>query len=193
VHRLLIVFFFLAVLCSWPVAGLQAQEKPESSGYLLGDETKVEMIVHIWGEVRRPGEYRVTYDTDLLELISKAEGPTSNADLSRIQLTRETEGWNLNAEGLKKLVEEAQAGRITGERLDDLLASRFSERVSIYDLERYLENKKDAQTPLELHPGDVVFVPKNNWYLWRELVRVAHEVAVIASVYVYYLRAVNND
>ncbi len=52
---------------------LGAQEKER---YLLGDEQKLEMIVHVFGEVARPGEYRVADDTNVLELISKAGGPT---------------------------------------------------------------------------------------------------------------------
>ncbi|MBN1542975.1 SLBB domain-containing protein [candidate division KSB1 bacterium] len=168
---------------------LLAQETQQPSGYLLGEELSVEMIVHVWGEVKKPGEYRVPYDTDVLELISKAGGPTFEANLSRVRVTRETEGWNLNQEGLKKLVREAQAGRMTEERLDELLQSRFAERVTDYNLDRYLKNKKGVQAPPVLQPGDVIFLPKNGWFRWRELVRVAHEVAIIASVYVWYLRA----
>jgi len=54
---------FLVVLFSVTVFG-QDQDK-----YLIGSEKKLEMIVHIMGEVRKPGEYRVEDDTNLVELM----------------------------------------------------------------------------------------------------------------------------
>ena len=65
---------FLVVLFSVTVFG-QDQDK-----YIIGSEKKLEMIVHIMGEVRKPGEYRVEDNTNLVELISKAGAvdPLSN-------------------------------------------------------------------------------------------------------------------
>ena len=73
---------FLVVLFSVTVFG-QDREK-----YLIGSEKKLEMIVHIMGEVRKPGEYRVEDNTTLLELISKAGGPTQFASLGGVKITR---------------------------------------------------------------------------------------------------------
>ncbi len=48
----------------------------------LKEETGIK--THIWGEVKYPGSYNLSYTGDILELISKAGGPTINADLSRV-------------------------------------------------------------------------------------------------------------
>ncbi len=168
---------------------LAAQDTTRASQYILGTEEKLEMVVHIWGEVRSPGEYRVSYDTNLLELISKAGGPTSYANLSKVRLTRESEQWHLNPDDLKKLVVESKSGRINEDRIEQSLQSHFAKRALLYDLSQYIKNKKSLEMPPTLHPGDLVFVPQNGWFKWREIVRVAHEVAVIASVYVWYLRS----
>lgn len=49
---------------------------------------QLEVVVHIWGEVRSPGEYRVPAGTNILELMSKAGGPTDYANLGKVKLTR---------------------------------------------------------------------------------------------------------
>ncbi|MCX7836656.1 MAG: SLBB domain-containing protein [candidate division WOR-3 bacterium] len=56
--------------------------------FLIAQPQKEETIIkaHIWGEVRNPGSYNLSYTGDILELISKAGGPTSNADLSKVNL-----------------------------------------------------------------------------------------------------------
>src|SRR5438093_2997103 len=78
------------VVLSLLVFGLQpalilAQERPP---YILGQRQGLEMIVHIIGEVQKPGEYRVPDQTNLLELVSKAGGPTQFSRLSQISLRR---------------------------------------------------------------------------------------------------------
>jgi len=56
--------------------------------YILGQEKKLEMMVHILGEVKTPGEYQVVDGTSVLELLSKAGGPTEYSQLATISLTR---------------------------------------------------------------------------------------------------------
>ena len=56
--------------------------------YYLGSKEGLEITVHIWGEVRSPGLYKVRDTTNLLELISHAGGPTEYADLKKVKLTR---------------------------------------------------------------------------------------------------------
>ncbi|MCK4235387.1 SLBB domain-containing protein [candidate division WOR-3 bacterium] len=62
---------FLAFLCAF-----QISEK--------GIKTKL----YIWGEVKSPGLYYVEPNADILELISRAGGPTPDADLAHIVLVR---------------------------------------------------------------------------------------------------------
>ncbi len=65
------MIFFLSLLCLF-----QFQDQ--------GLRTKL----YIWGEVKSPGLYYVETNADILELISLAGGPTSDADLGHITLVR---------------------------------------------------------------------------------------------------------
>ena len=171
------------------VAVVFSQESPKQSQYLLGTEEALEMVVHIWGEVRNPGEYRVPYETTVLELISKAGGPTMYAKLSKVRLTRESKSWYLTQDALKTIVAESRAGRITEDKLEESLKKHFANRIMEYDLTRYLEDREALTPPPTLQPGDVVYVPSSSWRAWREVVKVAHEIAIITSIYVWYLRS----
>ena len=166
-----------------------SQDATKQSQYLLGNEDELQMKVHIWGQVREPGEKLVPYETTVLELISKAGGPAQYANLSKVRVTRESESWHLTQESLKKIVSEAREGKITEDKLEESLKTHFANRILEYDVSKYLENSKTLNPPPVLLPGDVVYVPTNAWSKWREIVRVSHEVAVITSIYVWYLRS----
>lgn len=115
---------------------------------------QLETTVHVWGEVKKPGEYRVLEGTNLLQLISKAGGPTEYANLGKVRLTH---------------------------------ASKQPDRVIHINLSDYLE--KDNFLPLPtLQTGDVVDVPRNTWYKWRTLIRIAADVAIIANAYYWFTR-----
>jgi NADH:ubiquinone oxidoreductase subunit F (NADH-binding) len=51
-------------------------------------EREVQIEVQIWGQVTRPGMYKVPVSTDAVGLISYAGGPTEYAALSRVKLVR---------------------------------------------------------------------------------------------------------
>jgi hypothetical protein len=51
--------------------GFSQQEIIRKDQYQIGPDERLLITVHIWGEVRKPGEYLVPDDTDILELISK--------------------------------------------------------------------------------------------------------------------------
>ena len=55
---------------------------------------QLKIDVHIWGEVKNPGEYSVPDGTNILQLISKGGGPTEYADLSKVKITHATAGSN---------------------------------------------------------------------------------------------------
>jgi hypothetical protein len=157
---ILIVFASL-----WPVAAF-AQER---SGYIHGEQQGLEMMVHIMGEVQKPGEYRVGDQTNLLELLSKAGGPTQFSRLSSISVRR---------------VAPVQAGALTGgasPRVEII-------RINMDDILR----KQDIAPPPVLQPGDVVFVPKNAWHTWKNVSGVIRDVSVVASAYFFYARASRN-
>ena len=174
---------FLLVLYWMP---LQAQTS--KSEYLLGSEEKLEMQVHIWGEVRNPGEYRVSYDTDMIELISIAGGPTKDANLNNVQLTRPRIARDVNQETLEKIAERAGDREITKEFLTQQLKASAREVVD-FDVNKYLRDRDSETPPPVLKPGDIVHVKTTKWYRWREFIQALHQVALIASVYAWYLRS----
>lgn len=59
---------------------------PRRSGYAGGSK------VSIYGEVNNPGVYTIGSNTDFLDLILLAGGPTQEADLGRVQLVRAVRG-----------------------------------------------------------------------------------------------------
>lgn len=177
-----------AVLIFYAACLLQAQQTSKTSEYLLGKEESLEMVVAIWGEVKSPGEYRVPYNTNLVELISIAGGPTQNARLSKVRITGKAGAWKTNPETLEAVIKDST------EPLDEEQLKRRLETVSRkiveYNVNRYMSDPQMVTPPPILQPGDVVFVDTDAWFRSREIIRAVHEVALIATVYVWYLRAV---
>ena len=64
----------------------RAQGQAGTSGDIYEREVLIE--VQIWGQVMKPGRYRVPVTTDVVGLISYAGGPTEDAALSRVKLVR---------------------------------------------------------------------------------------------------------
>jgi protein involved in polysaccharide export with SLBB domain len=130
------------------------------------------MIVHIMGEVQKPGEYRVPDRTDVLELLSKAGGPTEYSSLSSVTVRR---------------VMPIEA---TGSRA----SARRETRLSILkvDLGKAWDENNTVPPP-RLLPGDVVVVSRNSWFGYKRMATIVRDVAVIASTYLLYLRVVKED
>lgn len=162
--------FFLLVFLQ---AGLFGQEKED---YLIGDKQTLEMIVHVWGEVLKPGEYRVSDKTNVLQLVSKAGGATKFSKLSNVRITRT---YSDNFERLNGVLDNLKANGVSGSRIIKV------------NLDDYL--KKDRATPLPiLRPGDVVFVARNSLSTWQNIMGFARDLSVIGSVIFIAIRTVNN-
>jgi len=126
------------------------------------------MIVHIMGEVQKPGEYRVGDRTDVLELLSTAGGPTEFSRLSSVTVRR------------------LLAGQPSASPSD-----KQEPRVSIIDVN--LENSWRRLNVLPLlQPGDVVVVPTNAWHTYKKISTIVRDVAVVASTYLLYLRVLKD-
>lgn len=152
-----------------------AQKLEPQAQYLSNTREGLQMRVHIWGEVNKPGEYLVDDNTNVLELISKAGGPTDFANLSNVTLTRTwlSPGRHHNGNSKSQLKEKAAA------------------RILIINLKKYLGNRDSYIKIPILLPGDVVTVNRNMWYSWNNIVQIARDLAIIASVYFWYRRAAN--
>ena len=167
---LLLAFIILPVL-------LQAQEIVKKNDYVINEDGKLQFTVHIWGEVRNPGEYLVPDKTDLLELISKAGGPTEYSNLNNVKITR----------GLISVSSDRQ----NFSRDTYYSASRQqieSKRIEKINLQKILEKSNYYQLLPVLKPGDVVQVGKNNWYRWQTVIRVVSQLAIVAQVWWYWNR-----
>lgn len=130
------------------------------------------MIVHIMGEVQKPGEYRVPDRTDVLELLSKAGGPTEYSSLSSVTVRRvmSVEGTSTRA------------------------SARREPKVSILKVDlKKAWNEVDGVPPPRLLPGDVVVVSRNSWFGYKRMSTVVRDVAVVASTYLLYLRVIKED
>lgn len=86
----------LALNCVVPALGVETPVSSQGSSpaYYIspGYESRLQITVHIWGEVHKPGLYVVPDNTDLVTLLSYAGGPTKNARVSSVKLIRTTEG-----------------------------------------------------------------------------------------------------
>ncbi len=58
------------------------------SYYYVAKPGEVTMQVNVWGDVQRPGRYEISTSTDLVQLLSFAGGPTREADLKSVRITR---------------------------------------------------------------------------------------------------------
>jgi hypothetical protein len=58
------------------------------SYYYVARPNEMTMQVNIWGFVHHPGRYEVNTGADLVQLLSYAGGPTNDADMEDIRITR---------------------------------------------------------------------------------------------------------
>jgi polysaccharide export outer membrane protein len=137
-------------------------------GYILSPERGLQIKVHVLGEVANPGEYQVPDDTNVLEVISKAGGPTEFANVRNIIIKRRPD-----ASG-------------------DSVASAVPRKILKVDLQSYLVSEKAPAMPM-LAPGDVVAVPRNKLHRWKTVFGMVRDVSVVASAYLLYLRVVQNN
>ena len=67
------------------------------------------ITLHAIGEVQLPGSYQLASSASLLNALSIAGGPTTNADLERVTILRESEGQTTQlAINLRRVLEEEE-------------------------------------------------------------------------------------
>lgn len=144
-----------------------------------------QIVVHIWGEVKNPGEYKVPDGTDVLGIISKAGGPTDFSRLSKVKLTRTLQDQlALNNE---KNHAKNGAGHSTASM--DNVSLQYRQRIVEIDISKYLkQNQKTPPLPV-LKTGDIVFIPKNKWFTWKTVASVIRDVAIVANAYYWFQRS----
>jgi protein involved in polysaccharide export with SLBB domain len=84
--------------------------------YYISKPGEITMSINLWGHVRNPGRYEVPISTDIVQLVSYAGGPLSEADLGSVKIARVVRGveavrtveFNVNLNHLDKLDEKAR-------------------------------------------------------------------------------------
>ncbi len=184
--KIILTFLFGGLVIIFWVGKGFVQEKFDQSrtipkdSYLIGEEQTLEIIVHVWGEVRLTGEKRVQDGTNILELISKAGGPTEYSDLSKVLVFREKR-MQLSLNERSEL--EQLSDRYILENLEELNKTGKTE----INIKEYMNDGVTQYLP-RLVPGDVVHVKRNVWHKWQTFIRVASQLAIIAQVWYWYSR-----
>ena len=180
---LVLASFFLLVVIS-KSDYLYGQEKEKSyqrDNYFLSEEEKrLAIVVHVWGEINRPGEYLVPDGTNVLELISKAGGPTQYSNLSNVILTR----GNVDYMHLSTFSRDSVA---ILPPIATMPISSGAKRVLKLNLSKYLDNEK-YENLIILQPGDVIRVKRNNWFKWETAIRFVSQIAIIVQAWYWYTR-----
>jgi len=58
------------------------------SNYSIAKPGELTMQINVWGMVKNPGRYEVSIATDLVQLVSYAGGPSEDAKLDEVKITR---------------------------------------------------------------------------------------------------------
>ncbi len=86
----------LTALLSCP-APAQEGDSFRKEDFYMDSGQRLLIEVHIWGEVNSPGMYRVPDGSTVLDLVSRAGGPTQYAALSRVKLATSRENRRHNS------------------------------------------------------------------------------------------------
>jgi protein involved in polysaccharide export with SLBB domain len=94
-RRFILLAVVLAALCATTLAQNTGNpfspplpQASQPSYYYVANPGEMTMQVNLWGDVQKPGRYEVPVNTDLIQLISLAGGPTREANLSEVQISR---------------------------------------------------------------------------------------------------------
>ena len=171
-----LLFFYPTLFLS---TCLSQQEVVKKDQYQIGPDERLLITVHIFGEVRIPGEYLVPDDSNILELISKAGGPTEFSNLSNVRITRGLTGISNVTKNFKKS-ESTYNKKIP--------FKKYNKQVIKIDLKRLLDDEKYHTTLPTLQPGDIIRVSRNAWFTWQAVIRLISQVAIVVQLWYWYSR-----
>lgn len=160
--------------------------------YFLGDQDELLMRVNIWGFVRKPGQYMVPTDTDLISLISFAGGPVEQAKVKAIKIVRLPDAIPQAPEG-KRLGSdtEKQKSSAIGTNLAETNKAEAS-RVLQVDVKKYLKTGERNLLPA-LQPGDTIVVEGTAFNTVNKVLDFASKIAVFGQIYFWVTIANNRD
>ncbi len=158
--------------------------------YFLGAQDELLMRVNIWGFVRKPGQYMVPTDTDLISLISFAGGPVEQAKVKAIKVVR-THDAALNTTSAEQGVAAGvnQSPGAAGAKLGEKPKAGLA-RVLMVDVKKYLKTG-DRQLIPALQPGDTIVVEGSAFNTVNKVLDFASKIAVFGQIY-FWVAVANN-
>lgn len=158
--------------------------------YFLGEQDELLMRVNIWGFVRKPGQYMVPTDTDLISLISFAGGPVEQAKVKAVKIVRANEAalnptsTNHGAPGGVNQKHVAPGASLAEKK------SAEATLVLQVDVKKFLQTGDRALIPA-LRPGDTIVVEGSAFNTVNKVLDFASKVAVVAQIY-FWVTVANN-
>jgi polysaccharide export outer membrane protein len=131
------------------------------SYYNYSTEGGLSMQINVWGFVRSPGKFNVSSATRLVEIISFAGGPTDRARLDDIRIVHDM-------------------------RID----STIPEPVDIFNLEEWYRSGDTLSNPL-LYANDTIIVPGDALNVFREILGIIRDVALVIGTLIALFVAVS--
>lgn len=131
------------------------------SYYNYGPDGVLTMDINVWGFVRSPGKLRVASSTKLVEIISFAGGPTDRARLDDIRIVH-----------------------------DMTIDSTIAQAVEIYNLEEWYRSGDTLSNPL-LYANDTIIVPGDALNVFREILGIVRDVALVIGTLIALFIAVS--
>lgn len=173
-----------------PFASAQDQDEPREvesnrgAQYFLGSQDELLIKVNIWGFVRKPGQYMVPKDTDLISLISFAGGPLEQARIKKVKIIRELQPGNAATSSNNRLNPNDLLLANRSRNLDANLApgTAPTQQVIEVNIKKYLDTGRQNLIP-DLRPGDTIVVPGNTLQFLNKTLDFASKIAVIAQIY----------
>ncbi len=155
--------------------------------YYLGDTDELLMKVNIWGFVRKPGQYMVPTDTDLIALMSFAGGPIEEAKIKSIRIVRA-----INPAAANTSLVPAMNGQINQAKPDASSARGANDdgtkrKVLTVDVKKFLQTGEASLIPA-LQPGDTIVVSGNSYNNIRKVLDLVTRVAILGQLYFWLNR-----
>jgi hypothetical protein len=118
------LFLLFSLVTAAGIGLSQQQPDFKKDSFYLGQNQQLEIEIHVWGEVNIPGVYRVPDGSTVMDVISKAGGPTQYAALGRVKIS--------HALGQTPRTEKANLDRyLNQERTDSLIVMRPGDAVMV--------------------------------------------------------------
>jgi polysaccharide export outer membrane protein len=152
-------------------------DRNRAAQYFLGAQDELLIKVNIWGFVRKPGQYLVPKNTDLISLVAFAGGPLEQAKIKKVKIIRAAEfaptsqNTRLNQNDL-----------VLASRSNNGELSKPAPQVIEVNIKKYLETGQPALIP-ELRPGDTIVVPGSTLHFLGKAMDFASKFAVVAQIY----------